>query len=101
MAKGEKMKSIINTETKVCHNKEIIASEIDGQIVMMSMENDAYFGMENVASRIWKLIENPVSVNELCQKLIEEYDVSELQCQADVIQFLQEMAEKKVVSIAA
>ncbi len=66
----------------------------------MSIENGAYFGLNKVLSRIWKIIESPVTVAQICVTLQEEYDVAQDVCTRDVIEILDTLAEKKLISIA-
>ncbi len=83
----------ITLDSIMQRNDDIAQAEIDGEIVMMSIDNDEY----SIASRIWEIIDNLLQVGALCQQLIEEYDVSEKICQIDVIGFLNNMAKNKVV----
>ncbi len=53
----------ISTETIITQIEEIVASDIDGETVMMSIENGEYYGLDDIGSRIWELIEKPVKVS--------------------------------------
>ncbi len=67
---------------------------------MMNVENGEYYGLDSIASRIWELIETPQTVDALKKQLLEEFAVDDAQCENDVIHFLAEMAEKKVITYA-
>ncbi len=89
----------ITPQSIIRRNNNLLFNDIDGEIVMLSIENSEYYGMDKIGSRIWELIENPVSVNELIDKLLEEYDVTRDQCTYDTTGFLEQLAEKKLISI--
>jgi hypothetical protein len=72
-------------------------SEIDGEVVMLSIENGEYYGMDEIGSRIWHLLENPLTFKELIAKLTVEFTVSDDQCKSDVIGFLDKLIEKKLI----
>ena len=72
-------------------NQEIDASELDGETVMMDMERGNYFMLNRVGSRVWELIEKPVSVEEIIHQLREEYEVSLEECHEAVKEFLHEL----------
>lgn len=78
-------------KTMVERNQEIDASELDGETVMMDMERGNYFMLNPVGSRIWELIEKPVSVEEIIHQLREEYKVSLEECHEAVKEFLHEL----------
>lgn len=81
----------------VSRNGELLTSEIDGETVMMSVENGEYYGMDAIGSRIWGLIEEPRQVSDLVRLLLEEFDTDEETCLADALDFLSQLAEYGVV----
>jgi hypothetical protein len=78
---------------------DLLFNEIDGEVVMLSIENNEYYGMEKVGSRIWELLENRLGFKELVTRLMEEYEVSEQQCTTDTLAFLKKLEEKKLLVI--
>ena len=90
---------MIKTESYIKRNKEIFASEIDDEVVMMNVDTGKYYGMDTVGSRIWELIAEEIQVKEVINKLMEEYDVGEEQCEKDVLEFLNELYENKLVQV--
>ena len=90
---------MIKTESYIKRNKEVFASEIDDEVVMMNVDSGKYYGMDTVGSRIWELIAEEIQVREVINKLMEEYDVEEEQCEKDVLEFLNELYENKLVQV--
>lgn len=86
-------------KTMVERNQEIDASELDGETVMMDMERGNYFMLNPVGSRIWELIEKPVSVEEIIHHLREEYEVSLEECHEAVKGFLHELHHANLLHI--
>lgn len=82
-------------------NQETISGQIEDELVMVDIEAGNYFSLNVVATRIWELLENPVSFDELCANLMEEYEVSETQCRADVEAHLSKMQELGLVKKAS
>jgi len=89
----------ISINTIISQAKDIIASDIDDEVVMMSIENSAYYGIDNIGSCIWKLIENPCKVSELIEKIMDEFEVDRETCELDVLKFLQDLHEKKIIQV--
>ncbi|SDF15675.1 lasso peptide biosynthesis PqqD family chaperone [Sporomusa acidovorans] len=90
----------ISPDAKVFRIMEIVAAEMDGETVMISIENGKYYGMDAIGSRIWELLETPKSVAEVIQVLGEEYEVEQQQCQADTIEFLDFLFQEGLVKVA-
>jgi len=89
----------ITTETIISQIEEIVASDIDGETVMMSIQNGEYYGLDDIGSRIWELIEKPVKVSDLIDILLERFDVDRETCERDVLKFLNELNEDKILEV--
>jgi hypothetical protein len=89
----------ITLESTVSQIEDIVASDIDDEKVMMSVEKGQYFGLEPVGSRVWELIEKPVKVSELIDALLGKYDVDRETCEKDVLAFLEELNEAGILRV--
>lgn len=79
-------------------SEEVLSSKIDEEVVLMSIQAGFYFTLDSIGSRIWELLsEKPYTLEELVQTLMEEYEVDEVTCRADVQAFIDEMSEKKLI----
>jgi hypothetical protein len=90
----------ISSDTLLQRKSDLLYNKIDDEIVILSLENNEYFGMDKVGSRIWELLEQPIIFNQLAAQLIIEYEVTEQQCKEDIMTFLEKMADKKLITIA-
>ena len=92
---------MITAETIIGRSRDIVSSDIDGEAVMMSIEKGKYYGMDPIASRIWELMEKPINVGDMVGILMEEYDVAPADCEKDVLGFLNDLIDEKLVEIIA
>lgn len=72
----------------VVASPETVSSALDGETVILSLDGGVYFGLDEVASRVWELIREPVSVDSLCGQLQAEYDIEPACCRAELIALL-------------
>ena len=80
---------------------EILHSKIDEEVILMSIEADSYFGLDPIASRIWELLEQPLDLDELVEKLMEEYEVDAETCRQDVQALLEDMQGRGLIAPTA
>ncbi len=80
-------------------NINIIDGSIDDNQVMMHIEKGKYFGLNSVGKRIWELIEEPKSLEEIVGQLTEEYDVPKEQCEKEVVSFLDMAVHNDIVKV--
>ena len=64
---------------------------------MFSPDQGAYFGLDEIGSRVWELLEEPRSIDELCATLRGEYDVDPETCRGDVTALVERLREAKLV----
>lgn len=64
---------------------------------MLSMESSSYYGLDKTATRIWELLERPIKLGELITILVNEYNVSNEQCQIDTIDFIKKLINQTLV----
>ncbi|MFB0613739.1 PqqD family protein [Aurantiacibacter poecillastricola] len=88
----------MNATTKLVRNPEILSTEVGESLVMMSMETGNYHELDSIGTTIWDELETPKSLDELCDSLCGEYDVTPGQCREDIEPFLQQMKGHGLVS---
>lgn len=87
----------LTSETIIQRKSDLLFNEIDGEVVMLSIENSEYFGMDRIGTHIWNLIETPISFKSLIDKLKKHYEVEEEQCIRDTSLFLNKLLEKDLI----
>jgi hypothetical protein len=92
------MTTLSNT-SKLIRAPGLIATDMDGETVMMDMETGAYFGLSGVGGRVWDLLAEPHSPSELAEVLVSEFDVDPETCRADLQQFLESLIENDLVRL--
>ena len=90
-------KKVITQDTVLSRKPNLLFNVIDDEVVMLSIENSEYYGMEKVGSRIWELLEKPLSFGELVEYLMDEYDITKEKCIEDSVSFLEDLVEKKLI----
>ena len=82
-------------------SQEAIFSEVGDDIVALHVERGTCYGMENVTSIVWQMLSEPLTLEQLCARLVEMYEVDPATCRADVAPLLAELeAEGMVQRIA-
>ncbi len=93
------MRKSIKTTDIIIRNPEMLFSKMDDEIVMMSIENNEYYGLGDSGTTIWELIEKETEVSEIIKHLQKKYDVDKEICKDDTITFLNELYEKNLIIV--
>ena len=89
----------IELKTVVNQSKDIDATDLNGEKVMMNLDKGKYFAMNGVGSRIWDIIHEPIEVQEIINILQQEYEVEDEVCSNNVFEFLGRLKDDELISI--
>ena len=78
---------------------EILSQEVNGETVLLDLDGESYFGLNDVGTRIWQLLQSEHSVAGIVDTLSVEYDVSREQLESDVSDLLRKLTEAGLVSL--
>lgn len=92
-------RGFMNRSSLVKRDSALLSTRVDDDLVLFSAEQGMYYGTQVVGSRIWALIEDELSVVEICDKLLEEFSVDRVTCEREVMQFVEQLAEEGLVSV--
>ena len=95
---GNISKIVISPETILHRKSDLLYNIIDGEVIMLSVENSEYYGLDRIGSRIWELLEHPISFKALIDKIMDEYEVPETQCKSDTLTFINILIDKKLIT---
>ena len=78
-----------------------LTAQVGDDLVMMSAEQGSYLRLSEVGARIWQLLEQPRTRDDLHTALVAEYDVSPDACGAAIDDFLATLAKRRAVRIGS
>jgi hypothetical protein len=82
---------------KYSRNEQIIDGELDDNQVMMHLEKGKFFGLNVVGKRIWQLIEQPKTLQEITDILQSEFAVTEEVCAHEAQVFLDKAIQFDII----
>jgi hypothetical protein len=69
----------------------------DGDVVVLSLKNGVYFGLNSVGGFIWTSLQKPITVQEIYQLLLDEFDVDAQQCYTELIKLLEDLSKNGLI----
>lgn len=77
----------------------LIEAEVDGELVGLHVDNGACYGFNKTATRVWALIEEPKSLEQLCEALTSEYEVDRETCERELLPLIDELESEKLIEV--
>jgi pyrroloquinoline quinone biosynthesis protein D len=72
---------------------------LDTEALVVDVKGGLLYPLNSVAARIWELCDGARNVDEIVTMLTREFEASEPTIRADAIDFIQRLADAKLVSI--
>lgn len=79
--------------------EEVLFQEVSGEIVLLDLASEKYFGLDEIGARIWQLLHSGSSVGEVLDQLQEEYDVAPETLASDVSELLENLSEAGLIKV--
>ena len=93
------MKSALSMASTVVAAEDQVSSDLGGEVAILDLKAGVYYGLDAVGARIWSLIQEPRTVNEIRDILLEEYDVEPERCERDLLALLRRLADEGLVEV--
>ena len=90
---------MLSKESIVVVSGDQVSSDLAGEVVMLSLKDGAYYGLDEVGARIWNLIQQPRSVNAVRDAILEEYDVAPECCERDLLALLGDLESAGLIEV--
>jgi hypothetical protein len=79
--------------TRFVRKPALYDSNFSQDTVVLDETIGAYFGIGGVGVRLWALLIQPHTIDQLCRVITEEFEISAEECQSDVSEFIDQLSE--------
>ena len=90
---------MITPDNLVRKSTKLLMSTVDNEAVILGVDSGKYFGLNEIGTKIWSIIDNPVRVSELIDSLVELYDEDINVISSHTIEFLSTLLEKSLIEL--
>jgi uncharacterized coiled-coil protein SlyX len=77
----------------------LVSSELAGEAVILDLKSGMCYGLDKAEARIWELMQNPKTINEIRDTLLAEYQGEVERCEQALQALIQELQAKELVKI--
>lgn len=84
----------IDLATRLTIPARVLFRDLAGEAVLLQTESGLYFGLDEVGTRIWSLLQQHGEVGRVYEQMLEEYVVSPDRLREDLLQFATTLVER-------
>lgn len=77
----------------------LYATEVEGQVVLMSLAGGECFGLNHVAALLWQKMETAVPISSLIDGCVQQFDAPRHQIAADVVRVFDELQQRGLIQV--
>ena len=92
---------LIHPNDTILVSKQSVWCDLDGDIAILHLASGVYFGLEGAGGEIWNFLQEPRSVGEIVDHLMEKFDVQRHECEQMTFAFLEDLATKELIVVQA
>jgi hypothetical protein len=75
----------------------VLFQDLDAEVVLLNLSSGVYYGAGGVGSRVWKLLLEGKTTEEIVAQVVREYDTTPDRASADVAAFLADLERHQLV----
>jgi len=91
---------MIGPLSQPAHATKVIAQKAKDLLVLLDLDTGEYYNLDEVGTRIWELCDGARTVSEIARLISEEFEASGEGVERDVVKFLEELVQDKLVNFA-
>ena len=85
--------------SRIVAKKGHLATDLGNETVIFNTQYEKYYGLNDVGTRVWALIQEPRTVEEIVKTVTQEYDVEAERFERDLTKLLQDLQSANLIEI--
>jgi len=95
------MKRVLSMASQVQIPKSIAVHDLQGELLLLNTTTGVCVSLDPMGSRMWQLIQEQHALHKVLDALVHEYEVTEAQCEQDLLSYVAQMLEDGFVETVA
>lgn len=77
---------------------DVLSQEVSGETVLLDLNNENYFGLNEIGTRIWQLLQEQNNLDKIYDILLEEYEVDEALLRKDFDDIIKQLVDTGLIA---
>jgi len=89
----------LSVHSIVSATREQVSCALGDEAAILNLKNTVYYGLNPVGARVWNLLQQPMTIGQLRDALVDEYDVDVVRCESDLLELLEKMRGEGLIQV--
>ncbi|MGD2181418.1 PqqD family protein [Lusitaniella coriacea] len=90
----------IELTQKIAPVEDVLMQNLADEAVLLNLQNEAYYGLDDVGTRMLTVLQGSESIKIAYQQLAEEYEVDPAVLKQDLLDFIEKLLEHGLVRLS-
>lgn len=90
----------ISLNTRVVAPPDVLIRDLDGESVLLNLNSESYFGLDQVGTRMWHVLTTTDSIQAAYEILLDEYEVEGDRLRQDLMGLVEQLATQGLVELS-
>ena len=81
-------------------SSSVMFRELEGESVILGLDSESYFGLDEVGTRMWRVVTEADSIQAAFDVLLGEYDVDSDTLRADLAELLETLLARGLIEVS-
>ena len=82
---------------KITISEEALSQEVNGETVILDLQSESYFGLDEVGTRIWQLLQEHGETKKVFDVMLDEFDVDADTLASDMKNLIDHLVDKGLI----
>ena len=91
----------IGLDSVVVAARGVVSADLGREKALLAMDDGVYYSLNRVGGWIWELLDEPRTVREIADRVVQRYGVDAAECERDLVSLLEKLHRWKLVKVGA
>ena len=77
-----------------------VSCDLNGEAAILNLKTGTYYGLDPVGATVWKLLEQPCTIESLREAMLQKYEVDAQRCESDLLDLLEKLKAEGLIDVS-
>src|SRR5258705_8863584 len=98
-ASGDRASLMVSLDDRVSVPSHVLVRFLDKESVLLNIETERYFGLDETGTRMWQLVTDAPSLDVAYEQLLAEFDVEPELLRSNYLELLDRLVDNRLLQV--
>jgi hypothetical protein len=77
---------------------DVVSANLGAELAVLDLAGGSYLGFNATAAHVWRLLQDPLTLEQLCTAMAAEFEVEPAQCRGEIQALLEKLLAAGLIS---